>query len=146
MLTHLKLQVMTTLGVDYSAKNLPGPGQTTIRLNLWDVAGGLFMTSPHWWIHDHQTFNLFKITNLNWQQHWECQLGRSRALQSSLAGLPSWLSGTDGACLNGSINIAQLTYIPLWLLFFFSVRVLCARFSHSRTKSHCITKFQACQI
>merc|ERR1719391_502213 len=32
-------QVMTTLGVDYSAKNLPGPGQTTIRLNLWDVAG-----------------------------------------------------------------------------------------------------------
>ena len=30
---------MTTLGVDYSAKNLPGPGQTTIRLNLWDVAG-----------------------------------------------------------------------------------------------------------
>ena len=33
------MQVMTTLGVDYSAKNLPGPGQTSIRLNLWDVAG-----------------------------------------------------------------------------------------------------------
>ena len=35
------MQVMTTLGVDYSAKNLAGPGQTTIRLNLWDVAGFL---------------------------------------------------------------------------------------------------------
>ena len=40
------MQVMTTLGVDYSAKNLAGPGQTTIRLNLWDVAGFLKNRSP----------------------------------------------------------------------------------------------------
>ena len=42
------MQVMTTLGVDYSAKNLAGPGQTTIRLNLWDVAGFLKIRSPRW--------------------------------------------------------------------------------------------------
>ena len=121
MLTHLKLQVMTTLGVDYSAKNLPGPGQTTIRLNLWDVAGGLFLTSPQWQTDDHQTFNLFKITNLICQQH----CGRSRALQSSLAGLPSWLSGTDGAWLN-AMYLLTLHNLHKYLCGCFSFFSACA--------------------
>ena len=33
------VQVMPTLGVDYSAKNIEAPNKETIRLNLWDVAG-----------------------------------------------------------------------------------------------------------
>ena len=33
--------VMPTLGVDFSAKNLPSEtDNTTIRLHLWDLAGG----------------------------------------------------------------------------------------------------------
>ena len=31
--------VMPTLGVDFSAKNLPSTDNSTIRLHLWDVAG-----------------------------------------------------------------------------------------------------------
>ena len=64
------MQVMTTLGVDYSAKNLPGPGQTTIRLNLWDVAG------------------------LEQLLHRDRMKPRPRALQSSLSSLPSRLPGS----------------------------------------------------
>ena len=30
---------MPTLGVDFSAKNLPAKDNSTIRLHLWDVAG-----------------------------------------------------------------------------------------------------------
>ena len=32
-------RVMPTLGVDFSAKNLPAVDNSTIRLHLWDVAG-----------------------------------------------------------------------------------------------------------
>ena len=32
-------KVMPTLGVDFSAKNLPAVDNSTIRLHLWDVAG-----------------------------------------------------------------------------------------------------------
>jgi len=40
-LTHHKFseRVMPTLGVDFSAKNLPSIDKSTIRLHLWDVAG-----------------------------------------------------------------------------------------------------------
>jgi len=40
-LTHHKFndRVMPTLGVDFSAKNLPAVDNSTIRLHLWDVAG-----------------------------------------------------------------------------------------------------------
>ena len=73
------MQVMTTLGVDYSAKNLPGPGQTSIRLNLWDVAGGVEQLLHH----DRMKPNFH-----------DRMKPRPRALQSSLSSLPSRLPGS----------------------------------------------------
>ena len=92
------------------------------------------VTSPQWQTDDHQTFNLFKITNLICQQH----CGRSRALQSSLAGLPSWLSGT------GSINNLHLyTFVAAFL--FLSACAVCTFFPFYN-KIILYTKFQDCQI
>ena len=76
------MQVMTTLGVDYSAKNLAGPGQTTIRLNLWDVAGFL----KNW------QNQITKMVNGDGIGH-DLIKPRTRTVQSSLSGLPARLPG-----------------------------------------------------
>ena len=71
------------MGVDYSAKNLAGPGQTTIRLNLWDVAGFL----KNW------QKQITKMVNGDGIGHDLIKKPRTRALQSSLSGLPARLPG-----------------------------------------------------
>ena len=47
--------VMPTLGVDFSAKNLPSEeDNTTIRLHLWDLAGRKVLQTLLYWIVDDQ--------------------------------------------------------------------------------------------
>ena len=128
---------MTTLGVDYSAKNLPGPGQTTIRLNLWDVAGGLFMTSPYWWTHDHKTLTCSRspiwIVNNIGSANWAGQ-ERYRVLSRA------YLRGCQ--VLMGRVSMGLLTLhnlrIHLCGCFSFSQCVCCVHVSPILEQNHIV--------